>query len=226
MITADPQKTPTFVMFSDPNYYNITGASSCSSPCVFEAPSFAWNHGDVQSDITTTWLGIVGPGVQNLGADNQVWSDHTDIRPTMLTLLGLHDDYSHQGRALVDVMTPAAIPSGLSANLSTAESLMAIYKQINAPVGELALATLAASNTALSSGSSTDDSQYTSIEAQIAQITQSRNALDAQIETAIEGATFHGQTLNVTQANTLIAKANALIAQGNALGGGMTKAAR
>src|SRR5262249_36435113 len=147
-----------------------------------------WNHGDVQPDITTTWLGLVGPGIQNLGVDNQVWSDHTDVRPTMLTILSLKDDYSHQGRPLVEVLTPAAIPAGLSANLQVAESLMPAYKQINAPVGELGLATLAASTTALSSGSSTDDSTYKSIEGQITKITQARDALDVQIEAAIEGA--------------------------------------
>jgi hypothetical protein len=29
--------------------------------CVTEPRSFAWNHGDVQPDITTTWLGLAGP---------------------------------------------------------------------------------------------------------------------------------------------------------------------
>jgi hypothetical protein len=103
---------------------------------------------------------------------------------------------------------------------------MAVYKQINVPVGELALATLTASTTALDSGSATDDSTYSTIEGQISQITQARNALDAQIEAAIEGATFHGQTLDPTLANTLISKANALILQGNILGGGPTAPAR
>ena len=54
-------------------------------------------------DINTTWLGMVGPGVQQLGVDSNVWSDHTDIRPTMMTLLGLKDDYSHDGRVLAEV---------------------------------------------------------------------------------------------------------------------------
>lgn len=42
------------------------------------------------------------PGVDQAGVDSVTWSDHTDVRPTTLTLLGLKDDYSHEGRALVE----------------------------------------------------------------------------------------------------------------------------
>ncbi len=63
MITADPARTPTFILFADPNYFLFAGSPNCNSPCVTEQPGFAWNHGDVQRDITTTWLGMVGPGV-------------------------------------------------------------------------------------------------------------------------------------------------------------------
>ena len=30
----------------------------------------------------------------------KVWSDHTDIRPTLLDLVGLQDDYVHDGLPL------------------------------------------------------------------------------------------------------------------------------
>jgi hypothetical protein len=43
---------------------------------------------------------MVGPGVQRLGRDDAVFSDHTDVRPTMLALLGLKDSYVHDGRVL------------------------------------------------------------------------------------------------------------------------------
>src|SRR6266700_2319786 len=61
MVTADPARTPTRTMFADPNYFLFAGAPNCTSPCVTQQPGFAWNHGDVSPDITTTWLGIVGP---------------------------------------------------------------------------------------------------------------------------------------------------------------------
>ena len=41
-------------------------------------------------------------------ADGSVWSDHTDIRPTMLSILGLQSDYVQDGRALTELMKPAA----------------------------------------------------------------------------------------------------------------------
>src|SRR5205823_6061650 len=113
MITADPARTPTFTMFADPNYFLQTGALDCSSPCVTEQPGFAWNHGDVNPDINVTWLGMVGPGVDQSGVDSNTWSDHTDIRPTMMVLLGLKDDYSHDGRVLLEDLNSWAVPPSL-----------------------------------------------------------------------------------------------------------------
>src|SRR5207245_1210546 len=69
-----------------------------------------WHHGDIQPQITTTWLGLVGPGVRNLGVNSTIWSDHTDTRPTIMALVGLRDDYRHDGRVLLDVLNPAAVP--------------------------------------------------------------------------------------------------------------------
>ena len=58
-------------------------------------PKFAYNHGDYQDEIANTWLGVVGPGVERGTVDDETWTDHTNVRPTMLALLGLHDDYGH-----------------------------------------------------------------------------------------------------------------------------------
>src|ERR1019366_7896617 len=95
MVTADSARTPTFIDFANPDYYLYTGSSFCSSPTVYVCldSGFAYNHSDVQSVITTTWLGLVGPGVANNGLDTVTWSDHTDIRPTMMAIVGLTDDY-------------------------------------------------------------------------------------------------------------------------------------
>ena len=86
MVTSDPLRTPTFTMFGNPNYYFYTGADNCNSGCV-SGDTFAWNHGDFQQEIVTTWLGLVGPGVQHIGVESKVWSDHADIRPTMMLIL-------------------------------------------------------------------------------------------------------------------------------------------
>src|SRR5207247_328308 len=148
MITDDPARTPTLTMFADPNYFLFAGATNCSSPCVTDNPAFAWNHGDVQPDITTTWLGMVGPGVDQAGIDRTTWSDHTDIRPTILALLGLKDDYAHDGRALVEELTGWAQPSAVKKS-SSFVPLAQIYKQIDACVGQLGLASLEVSTKAL-----------------------------------------------------------------------------
>jgi arylsulfatase A-like enzyme len=137
MITADPARTPTFTMFAKPDYFLFASAQNCTStsPCVTENPGFAWNHGDVAPDINTTWLGMVGPGVQREGVDDDIWSDHTDIRPTMLSLLGLKDDYAHDGRVLFEALQDSALPASLKGEI--VERLAEAYKKINAPVGPL-----------------------------------------------------------------------------------------
>ena len=109
MVTADPNRTPTFTPFADPDWFFFatggTPPATCATPdaCASiparTSQSFAWNHGDIQDEIASTWVGYVGPGVRNLGTSD-VWTDHTDVRPTMLTLLGLHDDYIQDGRAV------------------------------------------------------------------------------------------------------------------------------
>jgi hypothetical protein len=210
MITADPARTPTFLLFADPNYFLFAGATNCNSPCVLEQPSFAWNHGDVQPDITTTWLGMVGPGVDQAGVDNTTWSDHTDIRPTMLVLLGLKDDYAHEGRALVEKLTGWAMPSAVQKSdsfIALAEAL----KQIDAPVGPLGLASLQASTVGLESNE-LNDATYTSVENQLSSFTTQRDALAQEMLPLLEGAEFNNQPFQDAQANSLIQQAQDLLA--------------
>jgi hypothetical protein len=211
MITSDPARTPTFTWFAQPDYFMFTGAPNCTSPCVAEEAGFAWNHGDVTPDITTTWLGMVGPGVANQGVDNTTWSDETDIRPTMMMLLGLPDDYSHDGRALTEDLTGWAIPAAAKKN-GTFRSLAAAYKQIDATVGPFGLATLATSTNALESGSATDDSTYTKLEDQLVTLGERRNALSAQMIALLEGAEFNGTPITHQQARPLEAQAQQLLA--------------
>src|SRR5262249_27393613 len=68
MVTADPQRTPTFVTFAGSDYFISTFGPSCGgNPCIdFH---FAWSHGDFQDDIGNNWVGLVGPGVRHLGVN-------------------------------------------------------------------------------------------------------------------------------------------------------------
>src|SRR5207247_7232665 len=96
-----------------------------------------------------------------LGITSRVWSDHTDIQPTMLTLAGLEPSYGPDGRVLTEFVDTHALPHGMHDRESQLTELGAIYKQINAPFGQLSFDVLAASTRALASGSATDDGTHT-----------------------------------------------------------------
>jgi hypothetical protein len=153
---------------------------------------------------------MVGPGVDAVGVDNTTWSDHTDVRPTTLTLLGLKDDYPHEGRALVETFSDYAQPSAVKKSANFVALAQAL-KQINAAVGPFGLATLHASTVALESGSDQDDSTFTSIESQLTSYASQRDALVAQIQPLLEAAEFDGTPISDSTAQSLIQQANDLL---------------
>jgi hypothetical protein len=225
MQTSDPLRTPSFTIFANPDYF-VTGSTACGTSttpqtsCVTQQPGFAWNHGDVPPQITTTWLGMVGPGIDDEGLDKKTFSDHTDVRPTMLTLLGLKDDYSHDGRALVEKFDGWAQPSAVR-NSDNFVALARALKQITAPVGPLGLASLHASTVALESGNAQDDSTYTSIENQLASFTAQRDALVAQILPLLEAAEMNGTSIPDSVAHSLIYQAANLLSSVQAYANGL-----
>jgi len=203
MVTGDAQRTPNFVMFGDPDYF----FSTSGGPPV-EGPAFAWNHGGVAPEINDTWLGIAGPGVRRLGVDHHVWSDHTDIRPTILAVMGLSDAYADDGRVLVEALRegPAEGRDGELAELGR------VYKAITAPVGPLGLASLRLSTKALASGDATDDAKYTAGEAFLGAVTTVRDDLVAKMKAALDGAEFRGQPIDRGQARAWIIEGEELVA--------------
>jgi hypothetical protein len=219
MISSDPKRTPTFTMFGNPDFFfqttNLSGG--CAGTTVCANPSFAWNHGDVQHEIGNTWSGWVGPGVQHNGIDSTTWTDHTNLRPTILALVGLKDSYVQDGRVLIEALDTQATPHGLVAHRETVRRLSDVYEQVNASFGQFSLDTLTASTAALASGSASDDSTYVSIEGQIQQLTIQRNDLASHIKAALNAATFDGQALNEQQAKDWISQAESLLAQAQAL---------
>jgi hypothetical protein len=214
MVTADPYRTPTFTMFARPDYYLYAGAPDCTTTyaCLQVEYGFAWNHGTVAPEINTTFLGLVGPGVRHFGLDGSVWSDHTDIRPTMMALTGLTDDYSHDGRVLWEVLYGGAVPQAARAHTETLTRLAEAYKQLDADVGQFGLATLAVSTDALTSNAA-NDATYTELESWLSTIGAQRDALASQIQSMLEGAEFHGQAVNNQAAKAATAAAWALISQ-------------
>ncbi len=181
------------------------------SPSAF-SPAFAWNHGDIQDEIGNTWVGFVGPGVRNNGVDSTTWTDHTNVRPTILSLLGLKDDYIDDGRVLVEGLNFAGTPSALRSN--DVKNLMKAYEQVNASFGDFSKYTLQASTKGIESS---DETKYNSIESSISDLTTQRNALVANIRAALNDAAFNGTTISSSQAQSWTNQANALVSQAQAL---------
>jgi hypothetical protein len=174
MQTADTLRTPTYTLFPKPDYFFST-----SGPNVSVNSSFAYDHGYYSPNIDITWSALVGPGVAFRGVDgpqpaegNQAhdpnstatvpqasrvgtWVEETDLRPTLLQLVGLRDDYPSDGRVISQVLERP------SRALRAVEGLAADYQQVNSSVGRFATNTLIADSAALASGSATNDSKFT-----------------------------------------------------------------
>jgi hypothetical protein len=189
MINADPNRTMSFTMFAQPDYYFQT-FSPCPSPsqgCLSD--SFAWIHGDYANDIGQTWLGVAGPGVSTNGIDKQTWTDHTDIVPTMMSLVGLTPDYQPDGRVITQILAPQAAKGGNGASFT---ELGDVYKQLNAPYGAFAHSLIVAST----NGIAADDSTYLATERQIQALTTRRDALAAEMKNVLDGtSTGHREQL-------------------------------
>ena len=180
-----------------------------AASCFQEGSGFAWNHGDFQPEITNTWLGVVGPGVAPLGEFGEIFTDHSDIRPTLVHLVGLTDDYAHDGRVLFEALTQDAAGRGLRAHRDTLSALAAAYKAINAPLGVLGLGTLTGISTTALAG---DDTTYAILEAQIQAITAKRNDIAGQMIAMLEAAAFNNRPIDEATAEQLIGAASDLLA--------------
>jgi hypothetical protein len=205
---ADPARTPTFTFFGNPNFYFQSYGGP--DPVVYTGDS--WNHGDIQPEIGRTFIGIVGPGVRNLGVTrpSDFFTDHVDLRPTLLYLAGLADDYRPDGRVILELLDPNILPGSLQAHSETLRDLGQVYKQINAPFGQLAASTLTVSTYALLSDSAADTT-YRNLENQIASWTAQRDGLTARIRSMLEAAEFNGEPIDDQEAKQIIKQAEALI---------------
>jgi hypothetical protein len=210
MVNADPKRTPTFAMFAKPDYYLSSGPTSCGGPCVTEDTGYAWDHGDYAAEINTNYVGFVGPGIKHLGLDgNQArfgpssagadsgqitvaethlkgpWTDETDIRPTLMYLTGLRDDYEHDGRVITQILTRpnrALRTRGVAA-------LGECYKQLNASVGNFAAFTLIADTHAIES-KTTGDKGYRAFLYHLRALERLRDRYALAIKADLEAAAF------------------------------------
>jgi hypothetical protein len=201
MQTNDPLRTPTYTLFPMPDYFFGT-----SGPNVTINSSFAWDHGYYSPNIDITWAGIVGPGAASHGIDGPgpaggnesqdpnstntvpqastvgTWVEEADLRPTLLHLAGLTDDYPSDGRVISQAL------SSPSAALTGTEQLAAAYEQLNSSVGAFATDTLLADSAALASGTPGDDSVYQAEQTVLARLATSRDKLAAELKAILAAA--------------------------------------
>jgi hypothetical protein len=213
---ADPNRTPTFTVFPKGEYFFSGGTSdSCgtgvtslnaNTKCSSVNSGFAYNHGYYAPEIDITWLGLVGPGVANKGldgppatfmpdqtktvADNSTvgtWSDHTDIRPTMLALVGLKDNATpDDGRVLTEDLT---VTPGDTGNPGY-QPLAVCYKQLNSSVGRFGTAALVGDTNALKSGTAANDSTYATYLSNATSVGVQRDTLATSIKADLNNAAF------------------------------------
>jgi hypothetical protein len=230
--TADPLRTPTYTLFPMPDYFfGTTGAN------VAVNPAFAWDHGYYSPNIDITWAGVVGPGVAANGVNGPApaggneshdpnslntvpdasrvgtWVEETDLRPTLLHLAGLADDYQSDGRVISQVLSSPA-----SSMLDT-EALAVAYQQINSSVGQFATDTMLADSAALASGSASNDSAYVSEQARLRHLADNRDKLAGEIKAVLTQAA-EGHSPSHGTVTSEIARANALLNQAHQLARG------
>ncbi len=236
MVNSDPNREPTLTLFGDPSFYFQsscdTGASS-DPGCPIQNNGFAWNHGDIQPEIATTWQGWVGPGIKNLGETSSIWTDHTDARPTMMTVLGLHDDYSWDGAAIAQIIGSthsgwdwwgggqSALPWTIRVNERGYEELTAAYQQLDAPFGEFGLNTLDADTSALASNTA-QDATYTKTTSQLQTCESKRTSLVGQIQSVLQAAESGRAPVSSWQAFYLVGEADRLISDSKTLAAAST----
>jgi len=232
METNDPLRTPTYTLFPMPDYFFGT-----SGPNVAVNSAFAYDHGYYSPNIDITWAGIVGPGVAVHGLDgpgptggNQshdpnsthtvpqasqvgTWVEETDIRPTLMYLTGLQDDYTSDGHVITQALT--SVPPALAATVDLAKG----YDQINSSVGQFATDTLIADSNALASGSSSGDNAYSTEQATLAQLADDRDAAAATVKKVLSDAAA-GHTPNHGQITSGLARVKELLKRASKLAAG------
>jgi len=140
------------------------------------------------------------------------WVEETDIRPTMLYLLGLKDDYESDGHVITQAV------QHVSRALAATADLAAGYDQIESSVGQFGTDTLIADTKALASGSSSDDSAYQTEQQTLLKLANDRDRAVTKIKKALNDAA-HNQGLHHGQVRHYLSLVNNLLQRADALAG-------
>lgn len=205
---SDPDRVPSFVVFAKPDmaYAPFVNASRPGgTKAVQPNPTYLYNHGTLAPEITTVWLALVGPGIARGSFDT--WADHTDIRPTIEYAMKMPPSPDLDGRVLFEVLDPALLPAPARAQNSTLMALAAIYKQINAPMGQLGQTALRLSTqSALAAGKP----EGIALNDRLKQAAADRDTLAKQLRTLLDRA-LAGETLDTAGARQLEQQAGDLV---------------
>jgi hypothetical protein len=223
MRTADRRRLPTYTMFPVPDYY----FSTSGSPNVQIDPQYAWNHGYYSPNIDVTWVAFTGPGVARRGVDGPgaaggneaqdpnstrtvpqasrrgTWVEETDIRPTLLHLVGLRDDYQSDG-----AVVGAALQHRSRAILAV-RRMLSNYDQLNSAVGEFATETMIADSHASASGSTV----YRTVYRKLRQLANARDTLATTMKQQLSAAATSGKAPRTRVRRAEIQRAQALLYQ-------------
>jgi hypothetical protein len=187
-------------------------AATANTQCEFLNREYLWNHGYYAPEIDTSWAGFVGPGVARKGLDGftpqdgpnsagassgaaklvpenlpGTWIDQADIRPTLMYLTGVKDDYVEDGRVITEDLARWSKDRAIRAPEFAA--LGECYKQLDASVGTFGSDTLAADTAAIES-SSPGDAAYNTFEAKLTALAAGRNSLATILKKELWGAEF------------------------------------
>ena len=154
-----------------------------------------------------TWLGVVGPGVRNEGVTNALFTDHSDVRPTLLSLAGLKDDYVHDGRVVFEILQNHLMPDAIRDQEDTLHRLAVAFKNINAPVGPLGLSSLKIATAGITS----PDARYARVSESLQKLTAARDEIAAAMIKILEDAAFKNKRVDEEQAERLIEAAEELL---------------
>jgi hypothetical protein len=196
--------------FFDSTFPRCAASTNPAADCVAQFARFAYDHGYYSPDIDIIWSGVVGPGVAHKGlvgpnpqqgptataagqngspeltvpkASKGLWVEEADIRPTLLALVGLHDDYLSDGGVVTQILSHR--PHGNP--FEALELLAAVYRQLNSCVGAFATAALQADSVALASASAGDET-FNRIQTRLTQLADQRDALAQQIKVTLSEA--------------------------------------
>jgi hypothetical protein len=219
--------------YFDNTYPKCSASTAPATDCVARYGSYAYNHGYYSPDIDITWGGFAGPGVARRGivgaapqrgptstaagqnglptltvpqaSSVRNWAEEADVRPTLLSLAGLRDDYISDGTPLAGIIARHDSSGRL-------DELAASYKQLNSSVGAFATDTLKAETAALAS-TSAGDKTFARTEATLTRLADQRDALAQQIKVTLNQAWFGDGRVDRGGVSSLLERSEHLLEQ-------------